>query len=327
MENAVNSQDNLSGKEAAVWFVECVQTAFENRIRTDHRNRLRSIASETLDVVSGSIDHLLLGVVGVPAAASAKVILELLAKRIAPDPETLRDVQAQLKVIIETPLRTGLDILKRALTLRLTSRQTPYLSSRFHDAQANLDQAWSHLSGQKAREMVPEAEWKLLALSIPLLQALSAAGQDGGREESQLLSAGPLEQLDKLQQQCESSAEQARVLAANREARLAVERRELALLEEFPPSAEAFARLRLRKMQEMKEKTFMSFDMLAADAEAHLIARNSRLANIEKITSEYNNAQIQSKIYTEKAAAYGMMAKLLRSALQELSAESDKLPA
>jgi hypothetical protein len=240
----------------------------------------------------------------------------------APDPEVLRTIQTKLDIVLEEPLRTGLDVLKIAFACWSAESRNKYWDSRLQGAQQNFDKTWSLLNAQNARKMIPEDEWLRMNICIPFLRALTAAAR-GGQHEARVISREPFLILEKARKEFQSTQEMELGQKRSLEEQLNVERRALDLTNEFAPSARELAEYevaqRLSKISGNKLQPFMSFE-----TEAYVRARSSHLNKISSLENTRHDAEVRAEASARRARYYEETAKLLQRALTGLAVTESK---
>ena len=314
--------DAPSSAEIARWFVEGVQDALDGKIAAPKRTAgLRHVA-RVVGAAAIPMDHLLLGAIGLPAAASVKVAMTLFAQYMAPDPEVLRTIQTKLDIVLEEPLRTGLDVLKIAFACWGIDSRNKYWDSRFQGAQENFDKAWSLLNAQHTRKMIPEDEWLRMTICVPFLRAFCAAAR-GEQHEAQLISREPFLMLEKAREELQSTQEMELGQKRSLEEQLKAERRALDRINEFPPSARELAEYevaqRLSKISGNKLQPFMSFE-----TEAYMRAKSSHLNKIASLENTRHDAEVRAEASARRARYYEETARLLQRALTGLAVTESK---
>lgn len=140
-----------SAREIALWFAEGVQTVLDKQAARPKPAKTIPEISKAIEAAADPVVLLLAGVLVTPlAAAGVKALLTLFAQVIAPDPEILHKVERKLDVIIEAPLRTGLDVLLLSLKGEGPASQKEYLDSRLQNAQQNLDSRMEPARGRES---------------------------------------------------------------------------------------------------------------------------------------------------------------------------------
>jgi hypothetical protein len=170
---------------------------------TEFRSATRStpaleVASGLLETATsaGAVDQALSIGLGLPHAVVIEIFLSCLARQLLPDPKILVRIESKLDVVLEAPMRTGLELFESALKLPGASGSTKlYRDDRIHDAQRKFDEAWGILRGKKSKNLLSEEEFIECRTHLALLRALCAASRQDGHEEAALLSKEPLARL------------------------------------------------------------------------------------------------------------------------------------
>jgi len=314
-----------SGEKVALWFAESLLRGLEEKIllerqrsKTDDR---REAFARRLEVAAGPLDLLLSHGFGVPAG-SVRAIVTIFAKQIAPEPASLRALKLRLDILIEEPLRTGLEFLTSALR----AAEGDYRMSQFCNAQIAFVRAWSLLSSERARGVIADAEWFQFTMSFPMLRAFCAAGQAGGLQDAFLLAEEPLKRLESAAEECEQTRRATENEADELKSQANAKRRELENLESFPPSQDAIDALQAEDMGLMvldrnNPTYFMSPE---AHAEWYPVKHNELEGEIKALEARREEKLSQVEICEDAARRYREIATLLTFALNDLSRICEK---
>jgi hypothetical protein len=183
------------GIQTALRLAQSAQAALEEAILLAPKNQGRSEISEVIKALAsaGAVDLILTYALIPELTVPLKFVLPLLATYLEPDSKTIQRIELELQVLIERPLRAGLDVFQ--IALKLPPQDKGYRESRLRDAQRNFDEAYANIEAQKARRILTETEWLEATARLTLLRAFCAAAREGGYEEAVELSKKTLNLL------------------------------------------------------------------------------------------------------------------------------------
>jgi hypothetical protein len=180
------------GIAAALLLVESAKGAIEEAITLSPEGRGWPELAQVVKALAsaGAVDQILTHALGPQIAIGIEVLLPIFAKCMEPDPKTIRRLESKLEVLIESPLRTGIDVFE--LALRYPTPDKVYRDSRLSDAQRSFDEAYNLMEAQKARQLLGESDWLQAKLRLKLLRAFCAAARTGGYQEALALCQEPV---------------------------------------------------------------------------------------------------------------------------------------
>jgi hypothetical protein len=294
----------------ALQLVDAVEAALaETSQSSDESGSL--VASDFFEAAASAASvEALKSLLGLPAAISIEVFFKLMAKHLTPDPEVLHRLDSKLDVLLETPIRSGLDVFTRALTMPVTSpEEKKYRNSRLSDAQRSFDDAWAAGKAKNARILLTEWEWQNFQFQLNLLRALCAASRTGGGKEASQLAAPPLTTLGEHADRAEGRAAQHRRAAQEKRSQLKLEQ-EFGYSREFISHAKA--RDSLRKLS--------SFEKLSLSIEEEAALRYP--AHLAKIRNDIESEDKAAQVCDSEAQRCRRVREIITAALSVLSAQS-----
>jgi hypothetical protein len=169
------------GITVATRFAEEVLAGLDDRVAPHQGQAVLEKIADTIGVLTSAsaIDQLLSHALGVAAAAASEVLIIALAQSLRPDRKAIRRIESKVDLLIETPMRRGIQVFEMALSLAASPQNKRI---RLHDAQQVFDNALALIDGQRARRFVDDNDWLKLHTCIKVLACFCAAARNEEEE-------------------------------------------------------------------------------------------------------------------------------------------------